>query len=318
MGIVFFLSSRDGFKLEPWFLVWVLMVLFFSILNGVIVSNTLLKPLFTLRDEIAKLSQRKERIAILEIDTSTSHPIEIRTLRQAFAHLLEALREENQKRGAFMATLVHDLKTPIIAANHALQAIEQNDTLSREERILLVRSIQQENQTLLALVQKMIDANRFEREDVELILHPEQLRPLVEAVIQRLHSQAREKQINISLIGDGSALVSKNELGRAVQNLLDNAIRYARTKVEVLLENGKITVIDDGAGLPTSLEQLTKPFNSERVQMAGREYTSGTGGLGLFIVHRIAELHGGRLEAASTGDTQIGAQLSIYLQATQI
>ena len=236
----------------------------------------------------------------------------VRTLRQAFANLLEALRQENHKRGAFMATLVHDLKTPIIAANHALSAIEHNDNLSRAERIILVKSIQLENEALLTLVQKMVDANRFERDDVELHLEPADLRKIAESVVQRLLAQAQERRITVSLEGQGMGLVSRNEFERAVQNLLDNALRYARSQVQIRLENARITVSDDGAGLPDSLEELCKPFNSERVHMAGREYTSGTGGLGLFIVYRIAELHGGILEQIPT---QTGASLSICLQS---
>jgi signal transduction histidine kinase len=316
VGIVYFLISTGTFRFEPWLPVWVAMVTVFSYLNGLIVANTLLKPLFVLRDELSKLASRKERLASLEIEANHEHPVEVRTVRQAFGNLLEALREENHKRGAFMATLVHDLKTPIIAANHALSAIEQNDALSRDERILLVKSIQQENETLLALVQKMVDANRFERDDVELSLEPSELRPIAEAVVQRLSAQAKEKNIVVTLYGHGTALIAKKELERAVQNLLDNAIRYARSQVQIHLENARITVSDNGAGLPTNLEQLIKPFNSERVQMAGREYTSGTGGLGLFIVHRIAELHGGRLEHLQHPSGESGAALCICLQSS--
>jgi signal transduction histidine kinase len=313
VAIILLLISAGIVRFDVLILVWMTMYTIFAYLYGLVVANTLFKPLFTLRDELSKLAQRQERIASLEIEAGNEHPVEVRTVRQAFGSLLEALREENQKRGAFMATLVHDLKTPIIAANHALGAIESNDKLSRDERIVLVKAIQQENETLLALVQKMVDANRFERDDVRLQLERGELRPIAEAVVQRLSAQAQEKNILVTLEGQGAALIAKKELERAVQNLLDNAIRYARSRVEIRLEDGKILVADDGAGLPTSLEQLIKPFNSERVQMAGREYTSGTGGLGLFIVHRIAELHGGWLEA-NTDITQMGAELSICLQ----
>jgi signal transduction histidine kinase len=332
VGIILLLISVGIIRFEALILVWMVMYSTFAYLYGLIVANTLFKPLFTLRDELSKLASRKQHLASLEIEAGNEHPIEVRTVRQAFGNLLEALREENKKRGAFMATLVHDLKTPIIAANHALSAIEQNDKLSRDERIVLVKAIQKENEALLALVQKMVDANRFERDDVELYLEPSELRPIAEAVVHRLSAQANEKNILVKLQGNGSALIAKKELERAVQNLLDNAIRYARSRVEIDLENGKITVTDDGAGLPAPLEHLIKPFNSERVQMAGREYTSGTGGLGLFIVHRIAELHGGRLEATpfvnhlsdqsnliqsdDGSPTQMGASLWICLQNT--
>ena len=311
LGIVYFLISTGSFKFEAWLPIWMVMVTGFAVLNGYIVSNLLLKPIFVLRDELKKLANRDERLASLEIDAGADHPIEVRTLRQAFANLLQALRDENHKRGAFMATLVHDLKTPIIAANHALSAIETNDALTRVERVSLVQQIQQENEALLALVQKMVDANRFERDDVELQLESNDLSGIVESVVQRLAAAARERGVALHFSGSGTALVAKKELERALQNLLDNAIRYARSTVEVTIQGSSFTVTDDGAGLPTSLEQLCKPFNSERVLMAGREYTSGTGGLGLFIVSRIAELHGGSLQQLPT---QSGASLRICLQ----
>jgi signal transduction histidine kinase len=314
VGIAFSLISTGQLRFELWIVIWIVLVILFSILIGLVASNTLLKPLLVLRDELKKLANRKERLASLEIDAGLEHPIEIRTLRQAFSNLLEALREENQKRGAFMATLVHDLKTPIIAANHALSAIEHNDSLTREERVILVRSIQLENESLLALVQKMVDANRFERDDVQLQLESSELHELTQMVIQRLSTQAAQRGITVQLEGHGMALIAKKELERAIQNLLDNAIRYAKSTVNVRLEDARIIVSDDGAGLPASLEQLCKPFNSERVQMAGREYTSGTGGLGLFIVSRIAELHGGVLEHLPSA---VGASLCIRLQKDQ-
>ncbi len=313
VGVAFSLIYSGQLRFEPWLLIWVVALTVFSVVVGLIAASTLLKPLFVLRDELKKLANRQERLASLEIDASSEHPVEVRTLRQAFANLLEALRTENHKRGAFMATLVHDLKTPIIAANHALSAIEHNDNLSRAERVTLVKSIQLENQALLTLVQKMVDANRFERDDVVLQLEPADLRSIAESVVQRLLPQAQERSIAVSLEGEGMALVARKEFERALQNLLDNAIRYARSSVQIRLENARMTVSDDGAGLPDSLEQLCKPFNSERVLMAGREYTSGTGGLGLFIVYRIAELHGGTLEHLPT---QSGASLSIRLQST--
>jgi signal transduction histidine kinase len=312
VGPALLLVFTGELRLEIWMFAWVFSMVLFSLFFGVFASNILLKPLSVLRDELKKLANRQERLASLEIDAGSEHPIEVRTLRQAFANLLEALREENQKRGAFMATLVHDLKTPIIAANHALSAIEHNDALTRAERITLVKSIQLENEALLALVQKMVDANRFERDDVELLLEPTDLLGLAEHVLHRVSAQAKERGILLRLEGQGNALTASKELERALQNLLDNAIRYAQTEVVVQIETARVTVSNDGAGLPANLEQLCKPFNSERVKMAGREYTSGTGGLGLFIVSRIAELHGGALEHVPT---QSGASLSIRLQS---
>jgi signal transduction histidine kinase len=93
---------------------------------------------------------------------------------------------------------------------------------------------------------------------------------------------------------------------------LDNAIRYAKHKVSLLVEGASLTVIDDGTGLPTSLEELALPFNTQHVELAGQQYTSGTGGLGLFIAQRITIAHGGNLESLPSWS---GTQLRISLQA---
>jgi signal transduction histidine kinase len=208
--------------------------------------------------------------------------------------------------------LVHDLKTPIIAGNHVLEVIKSNDNLSRVERVQLVSSLRAENEALLALVQKMVDAHRFEREDVHLNLEPTDLKMLSDGLVARFAARANERQIKLEATGAGWALVSKPELERAVSNLLDNAIRYAKHKVSLLVEGASLTVVDDGTGLPTSLEELALPFNTQHVELAGQQYTSGTGGLGLFIAQRIAIAHGGNLESLPSWS---GTQLRISLQA---
>jgi signal transduction histidine kinase len=308
LGMAFFLIRSGAFKFEPWIFIWVSLVVVFAVINGAFAANTLLKPLLQLRDELSGLAKKP---GALEIDISDEHPSEVRTLREAFARVFAALRLERDKRGAFMATLVHDLKTPIIAANHALSAVATFDHLTRDERISLVNQIKTENEALLALVQKMVDAYRFEREDVDIDLEPQELRPIIDVIFNRFEGQAKERGLEFSVSGEGRALVARKELERALQNLTDNAIRYASSRIRIEIDKSIISISNDGPTLPTSLEQLTQPFNSERVSLAGREYTSGTGGLGLFIVSKIANLHGGRLLHIST---TVGTTLALELQ----
>jgi signal transduction histidine kinase len=131
-------------------------------------------------------------------------------------------------------------------------------------------------------------------------------------LVARFAARANEREIKLEATGTGAALVSKPELERAVSNLLENAIRYATHKVNVLVEGASLTVVDDGVGLPTSLEELAMPFNTQHVELAGQQYTSGTGGLGLFIAQRIAASHGGTLESLTSWN---GTKLRISLQA---
>jgi signal transduction histidine kinase len=291
---------------------WIALVTVLSALMGFMISRLILKPINDLRDEVTQLAQSKQRLNEIQLERIDNLPPEVRTLRAAFSSLLDALRLEQGKRGAFMATLVHDLKTPIIAGNHVLEVIKSNDNLSKVERVQLVSSLRAENEALLALVQKMVDAHRFEREDVQLNLEPTDLRMFAEGLVARFAARASEHQVKLEATGEGQALTSKPELERAVSNLLDNAIRYAKHNVSLLVEGASLTVIDDGVGLPTTLEELALPFNTQHVELAGQQYTSGTGGLGLFIAHRIAIAHGGNLESLPSWS---GTKLRISLQA---
>jgi signal transduction histidine kinase len=299
-------------RLDGVVIAWLILVAGLSALTGFIVSRALLSPINALRDEVSQLARSGQRLNEIQLERIENQPPEVRTLRAAFSGLLDALRLEQGKRGAFMATLVHDLKTPIIAGNHVLEVIKSNDNLSKAERVQLVSSLRAENEALLALVQKMVDAHRFEREDVQLNLEPADLRMLADALVARFSVHAAEHQIELEATGAGQALTSKPELERAVSNLLDNAIRYATHKVSLLVDGASLTVVDDGVGLPTSLEELAMPFNTQHVELAGQQYTSGTGGLGLFIAQRIAASHGGKLESLPSSS---GTKLKISLQA---
>jgi signal transduction histidine kinase len=292
-----------GSSFNPWLLAWLAFVVIFSVGFGWVVANALLHPINTLRDELSALAAQRQRGFVQRLEENPGQPIEVRTLRRAFSALLDSLRVEQQKRGAFMATLVHDLKTPIIAANHVLEAIERDDNLSREMRIELISSVRTEFEALLRLVQQMVDAHRFEREDVALTLEPTDLRKLASRIALRLEPTALERGVKLEVTGQGQALTASNELERAVLNLCGNAVRYAASSVTVEVGDGALTIADDGPGLPASLEELTKPFNSQQVTLAGQSFTSGTGGLGLFIARRIVEAHGGTLEqlGAATG-----------------
>ncbi|NJK43247.1 MAG: hypothetical protein HC933_02390 [Pleurocapsa sp. SU_196_0] len=138
-----------GSSFNPWLLAWLGFVVIFSVGFGWVVANALLHPINTLRDELSALAAQRQLGFVQRLEENPGQPIEVRTLRRAFSALLDSLRVEQQKRGAFMATLVHDLKTPIIAANHVLEAIERDDNLSREMRIELISSVRTEFEALL-------------------------------------------------------------------------------------------------------------------------------------------------------------------------
>ena len=284
---------------------WLATVAALSALMGWVLSGALLRPLSRLTGELARGEFQAAPNALPgSVGHLSDDPSEVRALRGAFAGLLGRLGTEQARRGAFMATLVHDLKTPLIATGHLIHTLSTK-ALPDPERQTLGEKVLTENARLLELVQQMADAHRFEREDVRLTPADTDLRALLERVAARL--QQRRPGVRLRVTGEGRASVDAAVLERAVANLADNALRYALSELELRVEplesqadrpgSAALSVRDDGPGLPegASIENLAQPFNAQPVEIAGQNYTAGTAGLGLYIVRRIAEAHGGDL-----------------------
>ncbi|GGO24157.1 sensor histidine kinase [Deinococcus humi] len=263
---------------------WMLLVGVLCGMVGYVLSGALLRPLSRLQAEVEGG----------ELTPHADDPAEILRLRRAFSDLLSRLGTEQTRRNAFMATLVHDLKTPLIAAGHLTHALVHLPMPDAERREVGAQ-MGAETARLLALVQQMADAHRFEREDVMVQSAPTDLRALLDGVARRVKPQAEWGGVEVTVDGSGYALADAQVLERAVTNLTENAIRYAHSKVELRVTPGGLVVADDGPGLGGSLAQLAQPFTSQPTTIAGQQYTAGTAGLGLFIARRIAEAHGGEL-----------------------
>ena len=297
---------------------WLIAVAALSALMGWVLSGALLKPLSRLTGELARGEFRPAPdgapsagpAAGLAPETRGSlpsgEPQEVLALRGAFGGLLERLGTEQGRRSAFMATLVHDLKTPLVATGHLIRTLSSRP-LPELERHAVGEHLLTENARLLELVQQMADAHRFEREDVSLNASNTDLRALLEQVAARIR-QGRSAlggtvlsgtglAVQVLVSGEGHANVDAAVLERAVANLTDNALRYASHRLELRVGSGGLSVCDDGPGLPegSSIDTLAQPFNAQPVEIAGQKYTAGTAGLGLYIVRRISEAHGGDL-----------------------
>ena len=251
------------------------------------------------------------RLASARLPAVAGDPPEVLGLKSAVNGLLSHIQVEQSRRNAFMATLMHDLKTPLVAASHLLNVVRDSDNLSREQRIDVVTRLSNENASLIELVQKMVDAHRLEREDVPLNREGIDVAALVGAVVNRLEPLAQSRHVRIDLHGHGKAQLDPKEMERAFYNLLSNAVRYARERIDVEVYPGLVRIRDDGPGLPAALEQLAQPFNGQPMEIAGQRFMAGTGGLGLFIARRVLEAHGGRLVLEASGPQ--GTVLLAYL-----
>jgi PAS domain S-box-containing protein len=206
-----------------------------------------------------------------------------------------------QQREDFVATLTHDLKTPVSASNRAVRFLLDGDfgPVSPEQREIL-ETMHQSNQALFALVQTLLDVYRFDSGAKELHKRQCNIADVINQVVTQLRPLAREKGINLnSELSDTphEIMCDEDEIRRVIQNLIDNSLKFTASggRVTVTLEQNektKISVKDTGKGIP----EENKPKLFQRFWQAGstgRHYAST--GLGLYLCRRIVEAHGGKI-----------------------
>ncbi len=218
----------------------------------------------------------------------------------------EALaRDAVRQRTAFFASLGHDLKTPLNAI------IGYADMMRHGVRGPLPEAYQDypaiihdSGQELLLMVEDMLDLARADAERFRLEPEPVDLSASAQSVIRQLENQAERAGVKLRLKADEEVWAQAD--ARAVrqiwQNLVSNAIKYSDSGSAVVLgaeTSGNaaiLTVTDKGAGMSEEDVRLAlEPF----AQGGNARGVKGTG-LGLAVVKRFAELHGGQIEIRST------------------
>lgn len=206
----------------------------------------------------------------------------------------------------------HDLRTPVARIRLRLELLNPGSDTQRER----VEGIRRDLDELESLIDAAITYSRLNEGAITLAAEPldlgRELRSLVEDQALLAKGIALELDLPESL---PSMSADRSLLRRAVQNLLGNALRHARSRVEVHLRGGQrgicIAVDDDGPGVPEAQrERIFEPFS--RLDET-RSKRSGGYGLGLAIVRRIAERHGGHISCS--GSPLGGARFALDLPA---
>lgn len=185
--------------------------------------------------------------------------------------------------------IAHELRTPLVRLRYRL---EMSENLTPPESQALNRDIGQ----LEALIEELLTYARLDRPQNELMLTEPDLPAWLLAHLQDVQSVTPERAVHLvtCVIGDYGAL-DMRLMSRVLDNLLNNALRYSRTTVQVslLLDGSQATLIveDDGPGIEADArERVFEPF----VRLdPSRDRATGGCGLGLAIVHSIALAMGG-------------------------
>ena len=227
-------------------------------------------------------------------------------------------KETEKLRDDFIATLTHDMRTPLLAAIQTLKFFLEGaiGELDDKQKVLLSTMLQS-NEDLLGLVNALLEVYRFESGKLTLCKTAFSVKDLVEQCYSELKPLAEKKNIDFSVIFELEdnlhILADRAKIKRVITNLCGNALNYTNkngiVKVLAKAQCGDFifSVTDNGNGIPQSdIPNLFKRFS----QGTARKRSTGTG-LGLYLSRQIIEAHNGKIWVDSKVDK--GSEFSFLL-----
>jgi two-component system CheB/CheR fusion protein len=235
-------------------------------------------------------------------------------LRQRAEELVEADRSKDE----FLAMLAHELRNPLAPIRNALHLLEAGGAVAAGGERLLA-TVERQVGHLGRLVDDLLDVSRITRRQIVLRREPLDLREVVGRAVEAVRPQmtAARRELSVELPEEALAVEGDDvRLEQVVANLLGNAVKYTdpgggiRLALEREGEGAVLRVADDGVGMPADL--LPRIFDLFAQGDHSLARSRGGLGIGLTLVRRIVELHGGTVEASSAGPGA-GSELVVRL-----
>ena len=236
-----------------------------------------------------------------------------------------AVRSEREK-AMFLAFISHEIRTPMHTILASLELLQRSQLTGQQAS--RADAAVSASETLLALLDDVLEYSRLESRSVTLVLQPTAIGPWAEQALDMVRWRSDEKKLALSLdlacAPDFSVDIDAMRVRQIVLNLLVNAIKFTTVGKVVLRVDylpGKrrgsgtlvLEVRDTGMGIPPERQRnIFEPY--ARVESPGNRGASGTG-LGLSICHELVELMGGVITVSSS--PEVGTVFTVMLPARE-
>jgi PAS domain S-box-containing protein len=221
-------------------------------------------------------------------------------------HAEEAMRDADRRKDEFLAMLAHELRNPLAPMSNALQLLRVGGREEIAEDALLV--MERQMQQMTRLVDDLLDVSRItrgkievrkERVDISAVVRSaiETSRPLIDAAGHRLTVTLPMHPLHVD--------ADPTRLAQVFSNLLNNSAKYTEREGQLWIEADQcgreaiVTVRDNGIGI--ACDALAYVFDMFRQVDRSLERSQGGLGIGLTLVRRLVELHGGSVDVRSEG-----------------
>lgn len=260
----------------------------FAIAMGYMLGSTITRPIHKLTSGMRNFSLKKN--ILIEVGTRD----EIQDLAESFSEMASKLRKNDQIQTEFLQNASHELKTPLMTIQGNAEAIKDGIIQGKEAEVSL-DLIVSECQRLKGVVDELIFMTRLDQSSDHLRYEQVQIGIVITEALNRVQGLADQRGIELILKGNLKAegRFDREKLMRVFLNIVENAIRYAKTKVriDVSAHPSRIEIVcaDDGQGFATG----------EEIRVFDRFYKGEHGGtgIGLAIAKAIVAAHGGSIVA---------------------
>ncbi len=238
-------------------------------------------------------------------------------LEAAHVRMMDELHDASRRKDEFLAMLAHELRNPLAPirnAAHVLRMVAQDEPRIARARDIIDRQVAH----MTRLIDDLLDVSRITRSKIELKKERLLLRDVIENAVEASRPVLEAASHTIA-VNTGADVWIEGDRARLVQvltNLLTNAAKFTPRGCHVALRASRdrggvaISVRDTGVGIPKDAQQrIFDLFQQENVSL---ERTHGGLGIGLTLVKRLVEMHGGTVSVASEGMGK-GAEFTITL-----
>ncbi len=217
----------------------------------------------------------------------------------------EKLHEVDELKSRFFTNISHEFRTPLTLI---LGPVKQMIERTKDERNKNELQVVHKNaKSLLGLVNELLDISKLESGNMKLQASPQNIIPLLKALVQSFCSYAERKKINLKFNSNGQEIIvyiDQEKIKKIITNLLSNAFKFTPEGGEIkVLANIKdeafveISIRDNGTGIPK--ENISKIFDRfYQVDGSHTRKQEGTG-IGLSLTKELVELHKGKIEVES-------------------
>ncbi|HEY6119777.1 MAG TPA: PAS domain S-box protein, partial [Pyrinomonadaceae bacterium] len=265
---------------------------------------------------------------VLILTDATNQPLALATVSQDVTErkqladdlrrLAADLSETDRRKNEFLATLAHELRNPLAPMSNMLEVLKRangDGEIVRRAHDTIERQLGQ----LVRLVDDLLDLNRITHDRLELRRSEVELSAVIQQAVEAARPFVDSAGHELSVVLPQEPIYLNADPARLAQmfgNLLNNSCKYTKPNGTISLNAMRmnnevaVSVKDNGAGIPQ--DKLASIFDMFMQIDRSSERSQGGLGIGLTLVKRLAEMHGGSIEAKSDGDGQ-GSEFIVRL-----